>query len=367
MQHQIGDLHPRCSNALAIAAGSWHQSIMQQPSATTEHGGHLGQLDESPDSCTPAENDALKSSSTRTAIRPLEGMRDIRSTAPDWYRDAMAVPVEKLFIDVERARIELLCWGNRGNPGILLIHGASAHSRWWGPVAPLLAKDYRVAAFSWSGTGGSDWRDSYSVRQTAREAWAAAEAAGLIDAPRKPVVIGHSFGGKAAALLAASHGDAMAGTIFIDSFLSSSETLLKIPNHRRRIYTSEAEALDRFRFRPDQPATNLFIVEDIARASLRQVDGGWRWHFDPDFFQKLAFANGWRELSEARCPLAFLRGELSRVVSVEDVDAQRAQTPPGTIFVDIAEAHHHIMVDQPLAMVATLRALVEAWAAYGGG
>jgi pimeloyl-ACP methyl ester carboxylesterase len=35
------------------------------------------------------------------------------------------------------------------------------------------------------------------------------------------------------------------------------------------------------------------------------------------------------------------------------------QTPFGTPFVDIPEAGHHVMVDQPLALVAALRALIE--------
>lgn len=54
MQHRIGDLHTPCSNALAIAACSWHPSIMQRPSATTEQGGRRGRPDEPPGSRIPA-------------------------------------------------------------------------------------------------------------------------------------------------------------------------------------------------------------------------------------------------------------------------------------------------------------------------
>ena len=34
---------------------------------------------------------------------------------------------------------------------------------------------------------------------------------------------------------------------------------------------------------------------------------------------------------------------------------------PGSPYVEIPEAEHHVMIDQPLAYVAALRALLAAW------
>ena len=35
--------------------------------------------------------------------------------------------------------------------------------------------------------------------------------------------------------------------------------------------------------------------------------------------------------------------------------------PPGSPHVEIPEAEHHAMIDQPLAFVSALRALLAAW------
>lgn len=294
-------------------------------------------------------------------IRPLAGLQGARPPAPAWYEAAMAVPVEQHRIEVDGAGIEMLCWGEIGRPGILLIHGSSAHARWWGPVAPMLAREHRVAAFSWSGTGGSDWREGYAVAQTAREAWAVAAAGDLFAANERPMLVAHSFGSKAGALVAAEHGATLRGAVLIDSLLVPDEQPGDAPLYRARRYDSEAAALARFRFAPDQPADNLFIADDIARAGLRQAGDAWTWRFDPDFYPKLDFTSGWAELARPRCPLAFVRGEESIMLLDEDVAVLRAHVPAGTIFLDIPGAHHHVMVDQPIALVAVLRALAAGW------
>lgn len=274
----------------------------------------------------------------------------------------MAAPVEERRIEVEGAEIELLCWGKVGKPGILLVHGSGAHARWWGPVAPMLARDYRVASFSWSGTGGSARRPRYAVAQTAREAWAAMHAGALFAADAPPVIACHSFGSKAGALLAAEHGDRMAGAIFVDSLLVADELRPDPRLYRERHYDSLADALSRFRFAPDQDAGHPYVADDIARAALREEGGGWTWRFDPEFFTRLDFTSGWEEFAQATCPLAFVRGEDSIVLLDEDVEEQRRQAPPGSVFFDIPGASHHVMVDQPHALVAALRSLIEGWA-----
>ncbi|WP_366930164.1 alpha/beta hydrolase [uncultured Sphingomonas sp.] len=293
---------------------------------------------------------------------PLAAFGGERPPVPNWYRAAMAAPVEERRIEVEGADIELLCWGEVGKPGILLVHGSGAHARWWGPVAPMLARDYRVASFSWSGTGGSARRPRYAVAQTAREAWAAMHAGDLFAADTPPVIACHSFGSKAGALLAADHGDRLAGAVFIDALLLADELHPDPGLYRERRYASLSAALGRFRFAPDQDAGHACIADDIARASLREEGGGWTWRFDPDFYARLDFTSGWDEIARASCALAFLRGEDSIVLLDVDVDAQRRQAPHGSIFFDIPDAGHHVMVDQPHALVVALRALIEGWA-----
>src|SRR4029450_10015 len=55
-----------------------------------------------------------------------------------------------------------------------------------------------------------------------------------------------------------------------------------------------------------------YVLDHVARRSLRQVEGGWRWKFDRQVFAQ--FAGGMRSvalpyLAQVRCRLALLRSE----------------------------------------------------------
>lgn len=297
------------------------------------------------------------------APRPLERFCGHPPQAPEWFTGAQSLPVERLTFPVDGCDIELLCWGDAGKPGILLLHGSMAHARWWTAVAPLLALDYRVCSMSFSGMGGSGHRDSYSVAHMAREGRAALHAGGLFASGHPPIVACHSFGGKAGCLIAGGDGgERLAGVMFVDSFVVPDPVLGNPPPYRARHYASLEDAIARFRLSPDQPGGEPFVLDAIARAGVKQLaDGRWTWCFDPDFFTKLHYENGWEQLKQARCPLAFIRGELSEIVSPADEALQRAQLRQDSIFVTIEGAHHHIMIDQPLRLVDAMRHIASNW------
>ncbi|MBB4614249.1 alpha/beta fold hydrolase [Novosphingobium taihuense] len=287
-----------------------------------------------------------------------------RPPAPQWFIDAQQMPRDRITFAVDGCDIELICWGKRGQPGMLLLHGSMAHADWWCAVAPLLAKEYRVCSMSFSGMGGSGHREAYSVVQMAQEARAALGAAGLFDADLPPIVACHSFGGKAGSLIAGSDiGERLLGVIFVDSFVVPDQGIGRPPPYRSRLYQTQADAIARFRLSPDQPGGEPFALDAIARAGVKQLpDGSWTWCFDPDFFSKLENGNGWEALLEARCKLAFVRGELSNIVTEDDEALQRRFLRPDTLFVGIPDSYHHVMVDQPLALVTAMRTIAEAWA-----
>jgi pimeloyl-ACP methyl ester carboxylesterase len=308
----------------------------------------------------PAEA-AVRTFASRAVLRPLAGLKGRRPPSPDWFRDALDKPFERQRIEVAGASIELFCWGESGKPGLLLLHGSKAHAQWWQPVAALLSDDYRVASFSFSGMGGSDWRERYSIDQLAEEAWACAGAAGLFQTSARPVVAAHSFGGKVAALLADEMGEQLSGVIFVDAFILPGRMFGKLPPYNPRSYDSKADALERFRLFPEQPAPNLYAIDAVARTGLRRLGDAWGWCFDPDFLAKLDNRDGWDEARRALCRLAFVRGEESEVVLATDAELQRQHMRADTIFIDIPQAHHHIMIDQPQALAAAMKSIVSSW------
>ena len=301
---------------------------------------------------------------------PLAPFAGARLPAPDWYRDAMAKRPETASVPIDGYATELLTWGERGKPGLLLLHGNGAHAGWWRFIAPFLASDHRVAAFSWAGMGGSAHRPDYSVDGFVTQLLGAADAAGLFEAAAAPVVVGHSFGGFPMMAMAGQHGARFGGVVIVDTpFRAPGEPGGRPPNageRTHRIYPTLTAALARFRLAPTQSCANLFIADDIARGSLVETiapDGspGWTWAFDPYLWSRFTIGDARTLLVAPQCPVALIWGERSALMPPATIATMRTQLPPGSPAFAIPDAAHHVMIDQPLAFVAALRGLLAGW------
>jgi len=140
--------------------------------------------------------------------------------APDWFVRAIAHEPERSMIEVDGSKVELLTWGQVGKPGIVFLHGNGAHADWWSFIAPFFADDYRIAAISWSGQGGSEWRERYSANLFADEIMAAAQAGQLGE---RPLIVAHSFGGYQALHAAGVLADRIRGAVIVDSIIHPPE------------------------------------------------------------------------------------------------------------------------------------------------
>lgn len=291
---------------------------------------------------------------------PLRGLAGAVPPAAEWFTGALAVPFESYTVTIDDVPIDCRAWGDRGQPGLVFIHGNAAHLGWWSFLVPLLADHYRVVAFSLSGMGASGRRPAYSTELYMREALAAAESGGACMAG-PPVIIGHSAGGMPVLGLAARFPEMLRAAIIVDVALPGPEMNAKPPRHTGRTYPTLPEALDRFRLSPPQPCANLYIADYIARLGVvRRDDGSFAWRFDPRLMERRDFGDSWGDLAQAKVPLKVIRGELSEMTGGAMEARFRRVAPPGTTFVAIPDAHHHVMIDQPLALLAALRTLVEA-------
>jgi pimeloyl-ACP methyl ester carboxylesterase len=274
-------------------------------------------------------------------------------------------------VAVDGAEIEVLAWGERGRPGVLLLHGFFAHADWWSFLAPMLAAGRRVVAFSFSGMGRSGGRDGFSLRLYAREAIAAAEAGGLFAARFAPILIGHSFGSFVTRIVARELGLRLAGIALIDGALATEEhddeyDGVPLRGHRHRVYPTLEQAVARFRYDPPQAAENEYITDHLARCSLGLTAAGpdadgWSWRYDPDLRAQMQALPSSDLLAPVECRLALLFGERSQLMTEARLALIRRLTPRDAPWIVIPDAGHHVMVDQPLALVAALRALMECW------
>jgi pimeloyl-ACP methyl ester carboxylesterase len=292
--------------------------------------------------------------------------------APAWFNWAIAQEPERSFVSVDGANIEMLTWGERGKPGMILIHGNSAHADWWSFIAPYLASDFRVAAISLSGMGASDWRDTYSFEIFAQEMHACAQAGGLYDAPVKPIFVGHSFGGSQVFYAARQHPEWMSSAILVDTGFGGPPPAaegFRQPQARtqpNRVYPTIEAALGRFRLMPPQGCSNYYIADFIARRSLKRApmeDGGegWTWRFDPMLWGKLdRAAMAAMVLEPSWCPMMHIYGENSLIMRRSN-DSPGRNMLSGLKQVVIPDSEHHVMIDQPLALISAIRGVLVGW------
>jgi pimeloyl-ACP methyl ester carboxylesterase len=307
-------------------------------------------------------------------MAPLAAFRGQKPPAPAWFERVVAIEPERTFVAVEGAQVETLAWGERGKPGLILLHGGAAHADWWSFVAPFFASERRVVAPTFTGMGRSDWRAAYDFRQFVREAREAARAAGAFEAG-PPAVAGHSFGGRIAVGLAHDFGDEIAAAAMVDPpfFAPQNQRKPSPPRAATREHSvrpSLEAIIARFRLAPPQACDNLFILDFIARRSARKaVDAegrpGWSLSFDPHFWERFGRLDPIAMVKGARAPLALIRGAKSQLFHPEDAAWLLSLIAPDSPYVEIPEAEHHVMIDQPLAFVAALRALLAAWPPRG--
>ncbi|MAG32586.1 MAG: alpha/beta hydrolase [Deltaproteobacteria bacterium] len=285
--------------------------------------------------------------------------------APDWYREALAVPRRDETVEVDGCLIHYLAWGERERPGIVFVHGGGAHAHWWTHVAARYAARCRVAAIDLSGHGDSDRRKHYSLEGWTDEVMAVASDAGMSGAP---VIVGHSMGGFVTIATAALHSEELAGVVICDSPISKPDP--EVDAHRigeafgkPRSYASRKEALERLRTVPPQDYYLDYVMADVGFHSLRESEGGWCWKFDHLVFS--AFEENPRAaarpyLADVSCRLALLRSECGLVT--EDIGTymyeQLGRVSP---VIEIPLAGHHLMLDQPLLLITALNTLLADW------
>jgi pimeloyl-ACP methyl ester carboxylesterase len=285
--------------------------------------------------------------------------------APAWFRDALATAPEEGSVEVDGCPIATLSWGTRGDPGLVLVHGGAAHARWWSFLAPLFADRHHVVALDLSGHGDSGRREAYPPATWATEVRAVAEANGM----HRPVVVGHSMGGFVAIVAAATFGDELAGAIVVDSPVRRPDPereegrrgggMFRAP----KTYPTLEEAMEHFVLVPPQPCEHDFVLEHVARTSLRRTEAGWTWKFDPAVFGRFSPSDPVFSdfLGEVRCRVAVVHGELSGIVTDDVTGWMNERLGRNAPFVAIPQAYHHLLLDQPLAFVSAVRALLADW------
>lgn len=280
---------------------------------------------------------------------------------PLWFTEFLQQKAEHQSFVLEKARIHYRHWPNPEKPGLLLVHGHAAHSHWWDFIAPGLIDEFDIAAIDLSGSGDSDHREVYSATLFAREIVECIESAKL----QKTIVIGHSFGGAMARVAGYLFPERLSGMILADSSIPNhrgGRTPPPMPRTRERFYTDIDQGIRRFRLRPAQPCKNDYILDHIARHSLKRTAQGYCFKLDPAVFAKMPINQempvAWDMIKSAKIPVGMIYGEKSRFFPA-DVVAKLSDIFDPALVRCVPDAHHHVFIDQPLEFLDALKGLLE--------
>jgi pimeloyl-ACP methyl ester carboxylesterase len=179
--------------------------------------------------CTHSDKIEGSSDRTNAALRRRALLRALRSTslilgmlsaagagyeAIAGLQDAARHPAPGQLVDVGGHRLQITCVG-RGSPVVILDAGLGGTSRDWVLVQAQLSTRTRVCAYDRAGMGWSD--AGPRPRSPARLAEELHVLLAKAEVPAPYLIVAHSLSGKSARLFAASHPDAVAGMVLIDT------------------------------------------------------------------------------------------------------------------------------------------------------
>lgn len=284
-------------------------------------------------------------------------------SCPDWFVEALQAPRRERAISVEHCDVHFFEWGEPGKPAIVMTHGMMAHARCWAFIAPLLARQYHVAAYDLSGMGDSGHRpEGYTIEQRAAEAVGVAQACDMYAGGALPSLVCHSFGGSVGLAAAEAWPEKFAALIACDMSMSRpgqgperfQERVKNRPAPRpHKVHETRDAILARFRLAPEQPCANQYLFDYLAQHSICEVEGGFTWKFDPGIFAM----DGQRDpawwdsiagrFAQLSIPRGLIYGENSELVDADAVAYVQSLTDDIIPVRGIADAWHHVMLDQP--------------------
>ena len=125
-------------------------------------------------------------------------------------------------------------------------------------------------------------------------------------------------------------------------------------------YPSLEAILARFCLIPKQPVTHRYIIDFIAKQSIKITDQGYTWLTDSNLFAKFSYAGDNIPRPSSQLPVtALIYGKYSAISSPESHQPLLAIHPTIQVYC-LQNAHHAIMIDQPLALLQHLQTLLQS-------
>jgi pimeloyl-ACP methyl ester carboxylesterase len=268
------------------------------------------------------------------------------------------------FVEVDRARLHYLEWGDRRRPHVLLLHGWDGTAHYWDLVAPAFADRYHLVALTLRGRGRSDgFPDGpYDFHDYGRDVRTATERLGL----DRMIFVGASLGGMVGLAYTAAHVDQVERLVLGDIGAQLGG------DRPSSYYTGMLDAPESFAS-PDEierwlrqwslyariPDAGMAIVirEHFAETSPDR----WTWTFAGPLRQRqrsvprdVLFPPQWATLSKIACPVLIVRGGRSESLLPDVAERTRAGLH-NSLLVEIPDCSHFPFLERPRELSVLLR------------
>lgn len=262
--------------------------------------------------------------------------------------------MESGFLDINNYRLRYFVSPGAAPP-IVLLHGAGGNALWWKPLAEAL-RGQRIMLLDLPGHGESSPLKSWEPEEVAVLVFQAVQSY----MPDAIIWGGHSWGGKVAAMIAATHPEQTRALLLVDP--SPAPGLSASPEELEEFVdktfipelgpwpTLEAAAAA-VRALPQYRNWNPSLQEAFIHGLHRQADGSWSARVTRDILLKICVATLVKDhaatISQVKCPtlLIFAEQSLSWQEPTNGVAFPQATRVviPGNhwIHIDNPDAVHH--------------------------
>lgn len=258
-------------------------------------------------------------------------------------------------------------WGNAGHPTLLLLHGFQSNAHTWDTFSQAMADTYHVLALDQRGHGDTFWAPDGDYAPETHVRDIAAYITALHIEPT--VIIGHSMGGRHAAMVAAAHPELVRKVVIVDTAAEFPAAMLArltppptsdVPPQPEMFETFEAVVAQGLQQYPLTPEAELRHANYYNL--YRDADGKWRWRWDINLLtwrqrQRSLRADLYTVLQRIACPTLLIRGEQSPLLTPEVAQKMIHALPQGRL-VDIARAAHTVNADNAADFNATVAAFL---------
>ena len=262
---------------------------------------------------------------------------------------------------IQSGPISALKWGDE-SPQVVFLHGGGQNAHTWDTV--ILGLGLPALAIDLPGHGRSAWREdgddgprlgAETLRPVLEEF-----------APTPRLIVGMSLGGLTALRLAATEPALVPELVLVDVTPSS-------PGRHEEMTKAQMGTVALVQGDRTFPSFEAILDLTVAaaphrdRKSLRRGvfhnskqldDGTWTWRYD-SFRKGDGFANLWDDVPSITMPTTLVRGANSHFVNDEDAETFARDAPGFQRTHLVPDAGHSVQGDQPAALVAILKGVLE--------